>query len=117
MFVSIHDWKGVTRVLIADEATKSSVQLEIGREPFDPFGCKVFLFDLWVDREYRMNDIGNRLLDEAEKVVRLIGDHDTISLEHDADESPMWVRKWYMRRGYKPKMRKGKTVLMHKKIM
>lgn len=116
MFVSIHDWKGVTRVLIADEATKSSVQLEIGEKPFDPFGCKVFLFDLWVDKEYRGNGIGDRLLDEAEKVVRQMGGYDTISLEQHLGESPMWVRRWYKRRGYEVMMSRNQSVLMHKKL-
>ena len=117
MFVSVHDWLMVKRVLVADEVTKSSVQLEIANKSLDPFGCKVFLFDLWVDREHRGKGIGNALLDQAEQVVRQMGAYKTISLEHHKDESPMWVRKWYERRGYEVMMSRNKSVLMHKNIL
>lgn len=115
MVVLKHDWGELTRVIIVDVKTKSSVQIEICKRSLDAHGNHAFLFDLWVDKDRRDEGIGMSLLAKAEEVTKELCQK-SITLEHWADESPMWVRAWYLRRGYRIIGRKDNRVLMVKEL-
>lgn len=100
-------WFGVDRLLITDENCNASVLVDIFPKGKDQgrserYNADGLLWALWVDKAFRRNGAGKRLVETAEKYAAALGCK-SLALEHDNREAPSWVKHWYERLGYEEK--------------
>lgn len=113
-------WFGVDRLLIVDEINKASVQVDIfqkGKDQGRSEECQAdaLVWALWVDKAFRRNGAGRRMMEWAEKYATAFGCK-TLALHHDNREASEWVARWYERLGYEEKEFGRHTSLMVKQL-
>lgn len=82
---------------------KGKVSLEVDKEldgktgEEEPYG---YIFDLWVNEEYRKAGIASVLLEAAESKAKELG-LPKVRLHWESEDTPKYVLEWYLRKGYK----------------
>lgn len=95
-------WKDEIRILITDEQNHGSIQISIPYYDSEISGkADALIYALFVDDEYRRNNVAKRLLKLAERQAKLNGIN-IIGIKFDKGESECFVLDWYLREGYKP---------------
>ena len=107
-------WDYFTRIIIAHEG--GSVQVDL-YDKEQEWGGTAFLYGLWVDRDWRRQDIAKSLMYEAELQVKMRG-HKSITLEWKLLDTSVDILKWYERIGYCQKSfdGRGSWALMRKEL-
>lgn len=97
--IHIQHWPHTRRWIITAEG--GSVQLELYREPRQPYDVKAFIWGLWVEPEHRRKGIATALLDIAEDIARREGEP-AVWLEWSRqDDTIPEILDWYLRRDYR----------------
>lgn len=121
IFFQKQHWEGTCdRILIADTEGRGSVQVDIlltdkARERYKADALLWGLWGLWVDEGHRQNGEGDGLVLTAEQEAKASGCK-SIALEWSLQESPYWVRDWYVRLGYEEKEFGNGSSLMVKEL-
>ena len=89
-------WSEYTRYLIV--GAHYSVSLDLFDEYNSTFGGTAFIHGLWVDEICRRRGYASDALSHAEMIAKQAG-HKSVFLQWFAD-TPEYVIKWYLRRGY-----------------
>lgn len=76
---------------------------------------EAYLWNLYINKEYRGKGHGQHLLDEALDTARKDG-YKVAVLEWDLRDSPRWVAFWYARQGYDEKEFSNVYALMKKEL-
>lgn len=97
--IQVQEWYGMNVVLFTDEENHGSVVLVLYDEPRGDNHIKAYIQNFWVDKEYRGNGVGSRLLDMAEEYAAEHG-NDYVFLEWSDRDSPRHVFDYYLKRGY-----------------
>ena len=102
------------RQVILDERG-ASVILEIYNNPSeDGYGCRAFMWGLWVDKQLRHRGIGQELLDKCIDLTICNG-IDALFLEFEKVNHP-WILQWYKRNGFMVLAKNKNKCLMKKQI-
>lgn len=111
-------WIFGERVLIIDEQYHGSVILDFPKDAKGKanISADAFLYSLWVDKDFRDTGVAKGLMRTVEQIAKEKGVQ-TISLEWDRREAPLWVFNWYVRLGYEEKELGRTNSLLVKKIV
>lgn len=91
-------WSDFDRDIIICEQGSVFIETYKKARQVGAFKVNVYLYGLWVNKEFRKQYIGERLLAEAEKTVKDCG-YDEIYLDWEKT-TPLWVFNWYVKNGY-----------------
>lgn len=114
MILQVQPWFNFTRLLIATE--QGSVQAELYNEP-QWFGCKAFIYSLWVEPAHRRHGVAASLLKRMEEEIAGRG-YEEVVLEWDERDTPASILEWYHRLGYEDKAfdSRGEASLLRKSL-
>ncbi len=118
IFYQKQHWEGsCDRILIADTEGRGSVQVDIPLtdKARERYKADALLWGLWVDEGHRQNGEGDGLVLTAEQEAKASGCK-SIAIEWSLQESPYWVRDWYVRLGYEEKEFGNGSSLMVKEL-
>lgn len=103
MMIQYQDWAESQEIIIADEMSHGTVQVEIpkpGRYKDEHYqNADGGIYNLWVDKAFRKKGVGHNLLDMAERQAKKMGCK-SVQLEWNGAESDPFVLDWYQRQGY-----------------
>ncbi len=102
MIKMIQNWPDSAVIILVDEDSRFSVQIEVYKkaEAKKLYKADSSISYLWVKPKDRKKGIGTRLMEEAEAVCRQYHCH-TIAVGFDPRNSKPFVQRWYERKGYK----------------
>ena len=117
--ISKQEWRNISdydliRYVILDERG-ASVILEIyNNSSEDGYGCRAFMWGLWVDKQIRHRGIGQELLDKCIDLTICNG-IDALFIEYEKVNHP-WILQWYKRNGFMVLAKNKNKCLMKKQI-